>query len=243
MILLLAAMAHAACPCEGFRVTTVAAGRSVFTRVALVEDFDGAFYQELTLGGQTWAGRFGFATELAATSGFSEGWTGYGLGNVVLDARDLVDRTRRHALGVRVHLPAGAIVQPDAPVTWWGTVPDATVPLFGVALAYEGSVSRFTWAARLGGRGSGLYARGYTTEVIDAAAALAMAQPLAGDWLLVTELEAMNAPSPVHLRALARYAQPGVGPRWTVDAGLAAPLVTIGKDPTLQVIGQVRHSF
>ena len=81
MILLLAAMAHAACPCEGFRVTTVAAGRSVFTRVALVEDFDGAFYQELTLGGQTWAGRFGFATELAATSGFSEGWTGYGLGN------------------------------------------------------------------------------------------------------------------------------------------------------------------
>ncbi|MBM4366546.1 MAG: hypothetical protein FJ102_10040 [Deltaproteobacteria bacterium] len=242
-MILAAGLALAACPCEGFRVTTVAAGRSAYTRLALVEDFDGAFYQELTLGGQTWAGRFGFATEIAATAGFSDTWHGYGLGNLLLDARFLVDPARKHALGLRLRLPAGAIAHPDQPVTWWGTVPEATIETTGLAIAYEGSAGRFTWAARLGGRGSGWYARGYTPEVIDAAAALATAQPLAGNWLMVGELEAMNAPSPVHLRALARYAQPGVGPRWTVDAGLAAPLLTIWADPTLQVIAQVRHSF
>ncbi len=241
-MILAVGLALAACPCEGFRVTTVAAGRSAYTRLALVEDFDGAFYQELTLGGQTWAGRFGFATEIAASSGFSETWTGYGLGNLVLDARYLVDRTRRHALGLRVRLPAGSIALPDLPVTWWGTVSVATVPYTGVALAYEGSVSRYTWSLRLGVQSSPVPYTGYL-GAIDAGLALATAQPLAGDWLFVTELEAMNTPSPVHLRALARYAQPGVGPRWTVDGGLAAPLVTVWEDPTLQVIAQVRHSF
>lgn len=242
-MLLLAALAAAACPCEGFRVTTVAAGRSAYSRLALVEDFDGAFYQELTLGGQSWAGRFGLAAELAATSGFSDRWLGYGLGNLVLDARFLVDKTRRHALGLRLHVPAGALAHPDQPVTWWGTVPEATVESAGVALAYEGSVARFTWALRLGGRGSGFYARGYTVEILDAAVGLATAQPVGGPWQVVGEVEAMSAPSPVHLRALARYAQPGVGARWTLDAGLSLPVVTVWSDPTLQVIAGARHTF
>jgi len=242
-VILAASLALAACPCEGFRVTNLGAGRSAFTRLALVKDLDGAFYPELTLGGQTWAGRFGFAAELAGTAGFGENWEGYGLGNLILDSRFLVDRGRRHGLGLRVKVPAGGWLAPESPVTWWGTVPEATVAFLGAAVAYEGSAWRLGWHAHAGWHAGLYWGTGWGPDDIDAAAAIAWVQPVAGDWSMVSEFEAAWGMSPLHLRALARYAQPGVGPRWTVDAGLAAPLLTIWADPTLQVIAQVRHSF
>jgi hypothetical protein len=233
------ALAHAECPCEGFRVTTLASGRDVRARLALVEDFDGAFSQELTLHGQTWWRQVGVGAELAATSGFAEGWTGAGVGNLVVDGRWLFAR-RRHGLGLRLRWPVGSYVTPNAPVSWWGTVPETTLPMAGLALAYEGSKGHFTWHAHLGAQAGRFWAFSITAENIDAGVGLATAWPIAGDWWFVGEGELTASASPGHLRALARYA----GARaWTLDAGLAAPLPGIWLDPTLQVIAQARHSF
>ena len=49
-------------------------------------------------------------------------------------------------------------------------------------------------------------------------------------------MEGTIAPSPIHVRGLARR---DLGGGWTADVGLAVPLTGMILDPSLQVLGQI----
>ncbi|MFN7145674.1 MAG: hypothetical protein ACK4YP_17995, partial [Myxococcota bacterium] len=109
---------------------------------------------------------------------------------------------------------------------------------WGVAIAYEGATERFVWHVHAGLRwGTWWFFGG---EMIDAAASLATIQPVAERWAVVAEAELVSTESPLHVRALARHT---FAEAWTVDAGLAIPVVPMLTDPTLQVIGRLERRW
>ena len=82
------------------------------------------------------------------------------------------------------------------------------------------------------------WANMYVFSVFDLNTSLATIQPVGDTWFVVAEAELLNnAQTPLHLRGLARR---DLGEGWTVDAGLALPIVAFVHDPTLQVIGGLR---
>lgn len=225
----------------GFRTSVPAADAAASTRLAFVEDFDGAAIGELTLRGQYAWQSFGLSVEMAGTAGASDRWSGAGLGNTVFDARALVGRGATHAIGLRVVAPTGGRDGAHGNVAWWGTVPNATVPMWGFSVAYGGAIERWVWHVHTGLRisdvSSGL---GFAGDLLDAAASFATAQPIAARWELVGEIEAVFSPSPVHVRVLARH---DFGHGWEVDAGLAVPAAVFFADPTLQILGRVERRW
>ncbi|MES2640509.1 MAG: hypothetical protein V4850_13535 [Myxococcota bacterium] len=222
-----------------FRVSIPAGPPSVSTRLAFVQDFDGASIVELTLrGGYAWRS-FGLAVEVAGTAGVSDQWAGAGLGNTVIDARGLFGGAVTHAMGLRTILPTGDRGGGHGPVGWWGTVPDATVPMTSVSMVYEGASPRFVWHVRIGLRWSP-WGFQSTDQRIDAGVGLGMLQPLTERWKLVLEGEVMNSESPIHVRGLGRL---DLGHGWEADLGLAVPVVAFVRDPTLQVVGRVERSW
>lgn len=183
---------------------------------------------------------FGIAAEVAGTAGASDTWSSAGAGNAVLDLRVLFGGTVTNALGVRVALPVGERFGPLGPVSWWGTVPSATVPAAGLALAWEGATPRWVWHVQAGLRGGDSYSTAFEVQPLDLQANVATVQPVGGAWSAVVELELLIEQSPVHVRGLAR-AELGHG--WTADVGLAVPFAVFFDDPTLQVLGAARRSW
>lgn len=223
----------------GFRLSVPAGGTAATTRLAFVQDFDGAAIGEVTLRGQAAWQHVGLAAELSGTAAASDRWTGAGLGNLLIDARYLVGRGATHAIGLRVVAPTGARDGAHGDIAWWGTVPQATVPMWGVALAYSGATERWAWHTHTGFRAGG------TTgillgELLDVVASLATVQPVAPGWDVVAEVEVMVGPSPLHVRALARH---DLGHGWEADLGLAVPVAVFFADPTLQIIGRVERRW
>jgi hypothetical protein len=218
--------------------TSLPAGNSVSTRVAFVEDPGGPFIFEATThvqAGFRWAS---IAAEVAGTAGASDRWSGSRFGNVVLDARFLFGGTVTAAVGLRGTVPLGRSDGANGAAAWWGTVPQATVPTTGLALAWEVASERWVWHGHLGGRADPWWANMYVFGIFDLDTSLATIQPVGARWSLVGEAELLNnAQTPLHLRALARR---DLGRAWTVDAGLALPVVAFLQDPTLQVIGSLR---
>lgn len=221
---------------HGFRAQVPAGPPAVGTRIALVQDFNGAFVGELTLRGQSSWRWFGMAAEVVGAAAGSELWSGAGLGNTKIDLAFLFGPPRAtHALGLQITAPPMV-----APVTFWGTVSDATIFTAGLALAWNGTRGRFGWHIHAGLRSQQYFAYDYSEYVKDIAASLATVQPVAAGWFIVGEVEALNSPSPFHARALARH---DFGGGWTVDAGFATPFPAVLVDPTLQIIGQIAYSF
>ena len=72
--------------------------------------------------------------------------------------------------------------------------------------------------------------------VFDVNVLIATVQPVAERWDLVFELEDTIAPSPIHVRGLARR---DLGGGWSADVGLAVPLTGMILDPSLHVLGQI----
>jgi hypothetical protein len=216
-----------------FRTGIPAGPPTLTSRIAGVEDFDGPFIGELTLraqGGWRW---FGMGAELAGTAGASEIWSGAGVGNLVVDARFIFGGSVTSALGLRSTFAVGNRYGPRGPVAWWGTVPWATIPAAGVALAWEGATPRWVWHAHVG---FSLPLTPFVTGY-DLGASVATVQPIGGRFSIVAEAEAFLMPSPLHARVLVRRQ---LGEHWTVDAGLAVPVPVFFVDPTLQVIASVR---
>lgn len=219
---------------SGFRaVTTVGAPRAS-TRVAFVQDFDGPSIGELTLRGQAGWRHFGLSVETVVTAGVSPRWAGAGFGNTVLDLRWILGRGSTHALGLRGTLATGMRDGAHGAVAWWGTVPQATLPTNGVAVAYEGATERVVWHLHAGLRWGEYYRLG--GDMLDLGVLVATVQPITSAVSIVGEGELSAAQSPGHLRALARV---GLGNSWTVDAGINLPIPAMISDPTLQVIARV----
>ncbi|MDP2306585.1 MAG: hypothetical protein Q8P18_11235 [Pseudomonadota bacterium] len=223
---------------RAFRVAMPVGRPAVSSRIAFVQDFGGASIGELTLRGQVGWRSVGLAVEIAGTAGTSAQWTGAGLGNTVIDARLLFGRGSTHGFGLRGTLPTGDRDGPDGPVAWWGTVPEATLPTLGIALAYDGATGAVAWHAHAGIRSGRWWLFG--AEMIDAGTSLATIQPFAERWAFVGELELLSTPSPLHVRALLRR---DLGGGWEVDAGLAFPVVAMFSDPTLQILARVERRF
>ena len=197
-------------------------------------------FRSATLHGQLAWRWFSVAAELAATAGASDRWSSAGLGNTVLDVRFVFGRVPTQAIGIRATLPSGSRYGARGPVAWWGTVPSATVPTFGFAIAWEGATERWTWHVHVGQETDTWWAFAYFWNTWDLDAIVATVQPFAPGWSVVAEVEALDAPDPVHLRGLARR---DLGAGWTVDAGLALPLPSLFTDPSLQLLGQVRGAW
>lgn len=227
----------------GFRTMLVTGPGAVQTRVALVQDLDGAFISEGTLRAQVGSRWVSLAAEVAGTAAASGIWSGAGLGNVVIDGRVVFGGRTTYALGLRGAVPTGGGSRAVGGVSWWGTVPAATVRTAGLAIAFEGASGSIVWHVETGlqtedwwpaGGGAGL------VGVIAFDTSLATVQPLGAGWSLVGELEVVLAPSPLHVRALARR---DLGGGWTIDAGLNVPVVSMFVDPTVQVIAGLRHEW
>ncbi|MFN7145672.1 MAG: hypothetical protein ACK4YP_17985, partial [Myxococcota bacterium] len=184
-----------------YRAHLPADGPAVSSRLALVQDFDGPSIGELTVRVQQGWHSFAVAAEIAGTAGASSTWSSAGLGNLVLDARGLFGRGATHALGLRAVLPVGVRGGPRGPVRWWGTVPDATVPTGGLAIAYELAAPRVVAHAHVGFKSGS----GDLGPVPDLSLAVATIQPVAPRWEVVAEMEALSGESPLHVRALARH--------------------------------------
>lgn len=121
-----------------------------------------------------------------------------------------------------------------------GTVPMATIPAWGLGLAYEGATERWVWHVQVGLRADPVWVMGVVGPTPDLAALLATVQPVAPAWFVIAEIEALWSVSPVHIRALARH---DLGRGWTADAGLAAPVPVMFQDPTLQVLARVERRW
>jgi hypothetical protein len=225
---------------EGFRVRIPGDRTALSTRLALVQDLDGAFIVEDTLVGEWGWRRLGLAAELAWTGGLSDVWASSGLGNLVVDGGLRFGRRHQHVLGVSLTLPVGDWVDPDEQiVAWWGTVPRATVPGYALALSYAGHSARWTWRFRLGVEAFSGFGWGYLLP-LDASAAIATVQPLGNGWSVVGEAELFVWPDPLQLRALARHP---LGQHWELDAGLAAPVPAIVEDPSIQLLGRLQRRW
>jgi hypothetical protein len=226
---------------HAYRATIAAGSASVGTRLAFVEDFDGPFIVEGTLRAQAAWHVFGVAVEVAGTGATSANWSSAGLGNTVLDLRILFGRGSTHAIGLRGTFPFGTERELLGPISWWGTVPTATVPTTGVALAYEGATRRWVWHVHAGSHTDPLWAYAFNgTELLDLGVLVGTVQPLGNSWSLVAETEVVTGHSPWHLRALARK---DLGAGWTIDAGLAAPVLAMIQDPTLQILARAERSW
>lgn len=218
--------------------TSLPAGNAVSTRVALVEDPGGPFIVEATAHAQVGFRWASFAAEVAGTAGASDVWSGARLGNLGLDARVLFGGAVTAAVGLHGTLPLGGSAGAHGPAAWWGTVPVAIVPTYGVAIAWELASKRWVWHAQVGLQTDAYWANMYVFSLFDLNTSLATIQPVGDKWFVVAEAELLNNPqTPLHLRGLARR---DLGEGWTVDAGLALPVVAFVNDPTLQVIGGLR---
>lgn len=222
----------------GFR-SFMTAGTRAEVRYAYVLDTGGLSIGELTVRGQIGWPVVSVGVELAGTAAASDRWSGAALGNLVVDARLLFGRGSTHALGLRVTGGVGDRGDPYGPVAWWGTVPAATVPTTGVAIAWEGATDRWVWHAHTGLHVDSWWAVANVPELFDLGAIVATVQPLGGPFSVVAELEAQYSKSPFHARGLARWSGGG----WTADLGLAGPIPAMFTDPTLQVIGSVRRGW
>ncbi len=221
----------------GYR-TSLPTGQSISTRVAFVEDPDGPFLFETTTHAEVGFRWASLAAEVAGTAGASDQWSSAGFGNAVIDARFLFGGAVTAAVGVRGTLPLRRDRGANGEVAWWGTVPQATAPTYGFALAAEVASSRWVWHCNVGGRGDPWWANMYVFAIFDLDTGLATIQPIGGMWSVVAEAELLNnVQTPLHLRALVRR---DLGKGWTLDAGLALPVVAFLHDPTLQVIGSLR---
>ncbi|GDX79411.1 hypothetical protein LBMAG42_12220 [Deltaproteobacteria bacterium] len=228
-------------PFAGYRLQLPAGPASVSSRLALVEGFDGIFIGELTVRGQkSWAW-FGMAAEVSGAAGVSDIWGAAGLGNTRIDLAALFGPAgTTHALGLQVTLASGAWDRPDGQLSFWGTVPNATVPTFGAALAWSATRGTFAWHLHAGFRSQSYYAIDYSNGIFDLAASAATVQPLGKGWFGVGELELLTGPSPVHLRILVRR---DLGHGWQADGGLALPFPGMVTDPSIQALGQIYRTF
>jgi len=125
-------------------------------------------------------------------------------------------------------------------VSWWGTVPDATVPTASVALFW--AMSPGAWCVRLhaGLRTDSYWAWAYYSTIFDLGLAVAGVVPLREGWGLVLEGELLWGPSPGHVRVLARRPLPEA---WTLDFGVAMPIPALWRDPTAQLLVQLDRRF
>lgn len=218
-----------------FRLTPATDGVGFTSRLALVHDPDGLFITELTLradAGWRWGS---VAAELAGTAARSWDRRSAGLGNLVLDARiRYADGSVANAVGLRGSVAVADRSYASGPVGWWGTVPAATVPTNGIALAADGSGGRWLYHAHLGVK-SDPFTAGMMGGTLDFGAGVGTVQPVLPGWSVVGEAELLSTGG--HLRALVRRRLWGGG---AADLGLAAPLPGLVTDPTLQVLMAVR---
>ncbi len=239
-------------PFSGFRTEVPGVGESVGTRLAFVEDPDGPWIIEDTLRVAGARGHWWGAVEVAGTGGASDLWTGAGLGNVGLEGGGRFGTEVPWALGVRGVLPLGGLVSgaiPIAtnapvsaagPVSWWGTVPSATVPEEAIAVEAEGAIGRTLWRVETGYQSPAWAGNRGAGPLVDVDVSLATVQPLVPGWWLVVEGEVLNQPGAVYTRALVRA---DVGRGWTADAGVDLPLLAIIQDPSLHLVAAVRRRW
>lgn len=223
---------------SAFRLQLPTGRPDVALRLAGVVDPIGTNFGEATLrvqGGWTW---FALAAELPAAAGVAEGWSDAGLGNLKVNAEVVfgpADST--HTLGLQGVLSLGR-VGGGHPVSFWGTVPEATLPASGAAVVYAGTAAGVAWRLQTGLRSRTLASSSLYSLDVDAM--VGFVRPLGLGWSVVGEAEGMYAPVPFYLRGLARL-EPGAG--WRADLGVALPFPTLLQAPSLQVIGQVGHRF
>ena len=180
---------------SGFRAFAPVGTARASTRVAFVQDFDGLSIGELTLRGQAGWRHFGLSIETVVTGGVSPRWVGHGLGNTVLDVRWILGRGITHALGLRGTLATGTRDGARGAVAWWGTVPQATRPTNGLALAYEGATARVVWHLHAGLRWGEDYPD-LSGQMVDLGAMVATVQPISSVVSVIGEAELNSAPSP-----------------------------------------------
>lgn len=217
----------------GWRTLSPVGPLDVSARTALVFDTDAELIAEGTVRAQAAWPAFGVATEMTVVGGASPHWSSAGLGNLIVDARAIWGRRVTQTFGLRGSLAVG---NRAVPVNYWGSVPEATVPMWGVSIATSGALERTLWDVHIGFRTNWQRYPGYAEGIFDVGGSVTSSLPLPRGWDLVGEFEAILGPSPVHLRALVRHP---VGPL-LLDVGLALPVVAIIEDPSLQLVASGR---
>lgn len=220
---------------SGFRVFLPAAN-DVGVRVALVHDFDGPSIGELTVHAGMGTRYFGAAVDLTGVAGTSELWSDAGWGNAVLNARWLVGGRVTNAIGLRGTAPLAPFEAGG--VAYWGTLPSATIPTWGLALAYEAATEHVVFQVRTGFKSQPESMN--FADVFDGELGFVYTRPITASIGFVGEVELTLEDSPAHVRALARF-QPGAGV--DLDAGLAIAPIAMVQDPTLQVLLAARKHW
>jgi hypothetical protein len=190
----------------------------------------------MTVRAQAASRSFGAAVEIAGVAGVSDVWRGAGLGNVVVDVRGIWGDSGTFTLGLRGTLPAGDRGGAHGAVGYWGSVPAATVPMWGLSLVTGGAAGRWVWDLHAGVHLDRFRLVAYADGILDLGFSLATVRPLGRGWDGIVEAELIVGQSPIHLRALVRRR---VGPG-SFDIGLALPVLAMFLDPTLQIIANVR---
>jgi hypothetical protein len=218
---------------HGFRVELGAGSSAVTSRFAFVADPIGPEIAELSVQGQLAWRHFSLRLELPAlAAGVSETWSDAGAGNAAVELAWVFGGRSTHTLGVRGAVPVGRRpLDPRGDVAFWGTEPATMLQEAAFALVYGGAVERWVWRTEVGFRTFDS-AIGWYFPIV-AAAGLATVQPVAPEWALVAEAELRWEYSPLQLRGLVRRSLPE---GWSVDAGLAVPVLAFGGDPTLQLL-------
>lgn len=223
---------------HAFRVE-VPAQTALYARDALVIDPDGLVIDELTVGGRyrwTWASAGLSVTGIGAWSPRIEV---LGLGNLVADLQVVSSSPRvATAFGARL----GAWVGPAPAPQMWGTVGEATLPTYSLAITAAGAYGPFLWSVRTGLKmqvAPGFDGYGYA-EVLDLQTGVVWVQAVAGPVAVVGEVEALLDPSPFNVRLLARISP---NQSWTIDAGCAMGLPGFYYDPTVDLIFAARRRW
>ncbi len=230
---------HARLSFSGFRLQLPTGRPALSARLALVADPIGLGIGELTLRGQAGWTWFALDAEVVVAGAVADGWSRKGLGNAKLNAAVVFGPAAvTNTLGLQVTLPKPEYSGAEM-LSFWGTVPAATVRAGGLAIAYTGTTGALAWHLQ-----TGLWyfpiVNGSALSAVDLEAMVAYEAPLAPGWALVTEAEAALGASPFQVRVLAR-GTPGRG--WTADVGLVAPIPSIFTAPSLQVVSQVGRRF
>lgn len=224
---------------SGFRLQLPAGRPALSARLALVADPIGLGIGELTLraqAGWTW---FALDVESVVAAAVADDWSRKGLGNTKINAAFVFGPAgATHALGLQVTVPRPEYADADT-LSFWGSVPEATVSFGGAAIAYTGTSGAFGWHLQAGIRPYPLVNRA-ALSVVDLEAMIAWQRPLAPGWDLVGEAEIAWSASPFQLRVLAR-GTPGRGT--FADIGLVVPIPSIVTAPSVQVVSQVGHRF
>jgi len=230
---------HARLSFSGFRLQLPAGRPALSARLALVADPIGLGIGELTLRGQAGWTWFALDAELVVAGAVADDWSRKGLGNARFNAAIVFGPAEvTNTLGLQVTVPRPAFEGSDT-ISFWGTVPEATIGAPGASIVYSGTTGALGWHLQAGLRDARAGNSAAFTP-IDLEAMIAYEAPLAPGWALVGEAEAAMTASPFQLRVLARGTP---GPGWLADVGLVAPIPSIFTAPSVQVVSQVGHRF